>query len=748
VRLLAGASNSRRRFEPRRALRLLVWTVLAAAFCAIAVATLPAASTASSVSNADTVAGGVKIAYSGGGLAPELPDRLTVSVQDFAGLVGSYYVFEDPENSISATGSGDPSPPCDRVTTPSGEDVHRARCPAAGVALLDIALGDGSDGLTIEPSASPSAPAPGTLRIVAKGEDGDDTENGGEGTEELSGGAGDDKLFGNGGNDRLDFPVTGVVEDQTLGNDLLAGGAGNDVLSGGPAGVQQGSDHLQGGDGIDMADYTMRMAPLTISLDGVKDDGETDERDYVEPDVERVLSGSDNDTLVGSGADNLLDGRDGDDRISGGGGNDVLDGGAKSPGSDSLDGGAGDDTLNGRAGDDELDGGLGDDSLSGAGGTDTLHGDDGNDDLEGGAGSDTLDGGAGDDIVDGAEPDLTGADGPDHLMGGPGADMLLGADGNDDLDGGVGPDVMSGGDGTDTVDYGSRSRPVTVTLDGVANDGESLEGDNVLRNVENVLGGTVGDDLSGDGDANTIDGGPGEDLVAGNAGRDTLDGGNAPDLILARDGERDRVNCGDDGDLAITDRRDAVRDCTWEDSGGKRHLRVARSALVVGSNFKYRLPEGHRYYRLEDPLKFPVGSTIDARDGAVRVATARDSTGARQEISVSGGPFTVRQEARRRPTTDLRLVGSAQGCTRSSNGPRAPIDAHVPTLKMRTNKPGNYRIKGKHSTAAPKGTSWVTEERCNGTFTRVRSGTVNVRDLERDRTVTLRAGESYLARPR
>ncbi|MEN3281870.1 MAG: hypothetical protein V7607_3010 [Solirubrobacteraceae bacterium] len=649
----------------------------------------------------------------------------------------------------------------------SGPGTNQATCNADNVEQVTIRLEAGDDVLTITPSASPSGPAPGMPRIVAFGGRGVDTLNGGPGPESLSGdedgdtlvdggggddevmgGPGDDTVKGGDGNDRLDFTGADAQQSQSAGNDTLDGGPGDDQLNGGNGGQGEGSDTLQGGDGIDTADYTARTASLRISLDGAKDDGETGEHDNVEPDVEGVVSGSDDDAIVGSAANNFVDGRAGDDRISGGGGDDVLDGGANSPGSDSLDGGDGRDTLYGRAGEDNLDGGSGDDLLSGVGGQDTLLGDDGNDDLEGGAGGDTLDGGSGDDVVNGAEPDLTGADAADDLKGGSGADVLLGAEGNDMLDGGPGADLMNGGEGTDTVDYEGRSAKVTVTLDGVANDGEPLEGDNVLRNVENVLGGTLDDDLSGDGDANMIGGGPGEDLLIGNAGADVLEGGNGPDLIFARDGERDRVNCGDDGDLAITDRRDAVRDCTSEDSGGRRHLRVARSALVMGSNFKYRLPEGHRYYQLDHPLKFPVGSTIDAREGAVRVATAKNSTGARQEILVSGGPFSVRQAAGKQPTTDLRLVGSPRGCARSSTGPRAPTDAQAPTLDARVDKRkrGRFRVKGKHSIGAAEGTGWVTEERCDGTFTRVRSGTVRVRDLERKRTVTLHAGGTYLAR--
>jgi Ca2+-binding RTX toxin-like protein len=648
-------------------------------------------------------------------------------------------------------------------------------CPAANVHEIDIALGDRNDHLVIGELASPLGPAPGTLRaVVAMGGTGNDSLKGGPEAETLNGGPGDDAPFDNGdgldwvgldggggndvliggsgddllqggeGSDRLDFGGA----DDTLGKDTLDGGPGDDRLNGGPGGDEQESDDLKGGDGIDTADYSERSAPLKIDLDGGADDGQSAEHDNVEADVENVVGGSDNDTLIGSGADNFLDGRTGDDRISGGGGDDVLDGGANSPGSDTLNGEDGLDTLYGRAGDDQLNGGNGDDSLWGAGGTDTLDGGAGNDVLEGGAGGDSLDGGAGDDMLNGAEPDLTGADGADDLAGGPGADVLLGVDGNDKLDGGSGPDVMSGGDGRDTVSYESRSEPVTVTLDGVANDGEAFEGDNVLPDVEVVLGGTLGDDLSGDGDANSIDGGSGEDLITGNGGHDILEGGSAPDLIQARDGETDRVNCGDDGDLAIVDQRDTVRDCNWIDRGGRRRLVVARSALVIGSKFKYRLPDGHRYYELEDSLKFPIGSTIDARQGQARIATARNSDGARQEISVLGGPFTMRQAAGKQPTTDLRLVGSAQGCTRSSTGPRAPTDARAPTLDARVDKRkrGRFRVKGKHSIGAAVGTGWVTEERCDGTFTRVRSGTVRVRDLERKRTVTLHAGGTYLAR--
>jgi hypothetical protein len=47
--------------------------------------------------------------------------------------------------------------------------------------------------------------------------------------------------------------------------------------------------------------------------------------------------------------------------------------------------------------------------------------------------------------------------------------------------------------------------------------------------------------------------------------------------------------------------------------------------------------------------------------------------------------------------------------------------------------------------ATVRGTSWYTEDRCDGTLTRVSQGSVSVRDLVNDRTVIVRAGHSYLA---
>jgi hemolysin type calcium-binding protein len=156
-------------------------------------------------------------------------------------------------------------------------------------------------------------------------------------------------------------------------------------------------------------------------------------------------------------------------------------------------------------------GGSGNDTIIGGAGTDSLYGDDVSA-LNPGSGADRLEGGDGDDTLDGGR-------GPDSLLGGPG---------NDALDPGVGGDaendILEGDQGDDRVSYGLRSVPVATTKDGVANDGQAGEGDDIRPDVERITGGLANDNVGGGADADVLDGGPGDDTVNGFAGDDELHG--------------------------------------------------------------------------------------------------------------------------------------------------------------------------------------------------------------------------------
>ena len=46
-----------------------------------------------------------------------------------------------------------------------------------------------------------------------------------------------------------------------------------------------------------------------------------------------------------------------------------------------------------------------------------------------------------------------------------------------------------------------------------------------------------------------------------------------------------------------------------------------------------------------------------------------------------------------------------------------------------------------------RGTTWTVEDRCDGTLTSVKRGTVVVRDFRLKKNVIVKAGKSYLATP-
>ena len=66
--------------------------------------------------------------------------------------------------------------------------------------------------------------------------------------------------------------------------------------------------------------------------------------------------------------------------------------------------------------------------------------------------------------------------------------------------------------------------------------------------------------------------------------------------------------------------------------------------------------------------------------------------------------------------------------------------------RLRARGRGRFRTRGRYSSATVRGTTWTIADRCDGTLTSVRSGTVAVRDFRRRRTIIVRAGKAYLAR--
>jgi len=444
--------------------------------------------------------------------APAGVNTVTIS------LGGANYTIRD-------TGAGEAPVPVSPCTSVNATTVS---CPAAGVTLVEVNVGGGSDTVTLSP---PANPVPTNASLL-----------GGPGVDILIGGTGNDFIDGGAGDDRND--------DFQIG---LNGGAGDDTIYQGTA--LDGSDIIDGGTGGDTVSYEDRTNPLTVDVSetGLNGGGEDiggipgAETDTIR-NAENFVGGSADDVLIGNQFGNRLTGGQGADVLCGGTGADTVDYSDHPDGvSVNLNGTSGVDTnvqlanirqdckaitANEKAGaflgkyDCVADDGSAYDAGVVAGGD--CVGDD----------VDNVLGTPFNDVLIGSDPDPSLNVEPRIEPRGP--NRLMGGGGDDTLDGLLGADVFEGGDGSDTVTYAGRTLPVTATIDGVADDGTTVAGDDgrlsdfdsfrqrhdsIGLDVENVIGGSAGDTFRGDADANLLVGGEGGDSINGGAGGDTLLGG-------------------------------------------------------------------------------------------------------------------------------------------------------------------------------------------------------------------------------
>ena len=254
----------------------------------------------------------------------------------------------------------------------------------------------------------------------------------------------------------------------------LAGEAGGSERHGGDGddGSIGVSDHISGDEGADQIfgdagvdrlvedrndDLKQFWSPDDQPNDGADNDenGVPDEGDNIHSDVENVTGGYDDDTIVGSGANNLLHGGSlGNDTIVGDAGDDELYTGISGR-SDSADGGEGNDEI------------LGNGLLLGGPGNDQIHGQSDNDLIDAGPGTDTVSAGSGNDVVRTADGAI------DQIGCGTGGDIAE----VDSLDV---VNTTDPGEICETVKVVAASSPI----------GQNPTGNPVASAVELILGGT------------------------------------------------------------------------------------------------------------------------------------------------------------------------------------------------------------------------------------------------------------------
>jgi len=169
----------------------------------------------------------------------------------------------------------------------------------------------------------------------------------------------------------------------------------------------------------------------------------------------------------------------------------------------------------------------------------------------------------------------------------------------------------------------------------------------------------------------------------------------------------------------------------------------------VSGRVLVRTPPSPSFTALSGASTVPMGSVIDARRGVVRVTTALAGHGRKQSLRVWGGLFQVNQSSRGSGMTRITLTGALGSCARHARAATSAASNHRPKMRRlwARDSHGQYSTYGNNSVATVRGTEWETIDTCAGTLTRVVRGRISLRDLRRHRTVLVRAGHSYLARP-
>jgi len=153
------------------------------------------------------------------------------------------------------------------------------------------------------------------------------------------------------------------------------------------------------------------------------------------------------------------------------------------------------------------------------------------------------------------------------------------------------------------------------------------------------------------------------------------------------------------------------------------------------------------------PLKgasnVPMGSVVDTEEGRVTLTSAADLRGRTQRADFYSGIFAVSQKRTSKPLTELRLRSASysRNCGPVPSAGKASAARSKKRLsRLFSSGKGRFRTRTRFSAATVRGTAWLTEDRCDGTLTKVSRGTVAVFDSGLQRRVSVSAGRSYLAR--
>ena len=169
-------------------------------------------------------------------------------------------------------------------------------------------------------------------------------------------------------------------------------------------------------------------------------------------------------------------------------------------------------------------------------------------------------------------------------------------------------------------------------------------------------------------------------------------------------------------------------------------------AVRVSGRVSVEVRGEDRFVNVAAPRSLPVGSTIDATQGVVKLVTADITPGSTQRGLFNGGAFVVSQDAS--GLTTLRLVSGRRAAALCGHGHTAHAAAlnRVVLRLLHGTAHGRFRTSGRYGAATVLGTRWTTIDSCDGTKIDDTAGQVATQANDGQLSYALRPGQQVVYR--
>lgn len=141
--------------------------------------------------------------------------------------------------------------------------------------------------------------------------------------------------------------------------------------------------------------------------------------------------------------------------------------------------------------------------------------------------------------------------------------------------------------------------------------------------------------------------------------------------------------------------------------------------------------------------RIPFGSLVDVTHGSVTITTSVGTLRTAGTGHVTAAYVLLPARVGGEPYVELRLAKGNFGICPT---PKGSVKSSSPKVvrALWGNGKGNFETVGRFASAAVRGTHWLTDDRCDGTWTHVVTGTVDMIDLRTGKSVAVQQGHTDL----